>query len=70
MRVREGSRDRTALHWSAIHGHALYISILVETGADVEKRDDHGHTPEKISKGRCSALLKQAPKKKVSRGLL
>ena len=66
----QGSQGRTALHWSAINGHALYISILVEAGADVEKRDDHGHTPEKISKGRCSALLKQALKKKVSRGLL
>lgn len=36
---------RTALHHTAVGGHTLVARRLVDAGAEVMKRDNHGRTP-------------------------
>jgi ankyrin repeat protein len=35
----------TPLHWAALNGHAMTISLLLENGADIEAKDATGCTP-------------------------
>ena len=37
--------SRTPLHGGAKAGHARIVQILIHAGADIDAKDDEGHTP-------------------------
>ena len=41
--------ERTALHQAAEHGHFEIVKLLVEHGADVFARNNHGRTPRELA---------------------
>ena len=36
---------RTGLHWAARHGHPNILTLLLQLGAEVDTRDQHGSSP-------------------------
>ena len=40
-----GSKGRTALHMAVHHIHADVVEVLIDAGADIEAKDENGHSP-------------------------
>ena len=61
----KGCEGNTALIWAAYNGHTEIVKALIVAGADINTKNDYGHTVLSVAKNRNNPEIVELLKSRV-----